>query len=910
MGTLNFPGLATGIDTSTVIKQLMTAYSKRLANYQVKQATLEAKSTSFDDLKTKASQFQSAAAALADSSKLQVFKTTTSDSNRLGISATTEANPGSHSVIINQLATSESWIQDNSTFDYETDYVGAGNFIYSYNYQERVIATTATTTLEDLVGQINNDEKNPGVTASLLYQGGKYHLMLNGQETGKDYQISINSTTTEVWKPDTSKPNSTLTQDSEDATLDTQITDLDQWSGPHTGAETITISGKDHSGKAILPARTLAISDDTTLNHLIKEINTYYEGVATATLENGQIVLTDHTSGASGLQISLAFNANGSSATLGLPTLAVATEGGSTAATVSSLTPSKFVQTQDAQNAQVKIDNYSPTKVAEVQTLTPRKAEVQTLTPDAAATGGTFTLSFGGQTTAALAYNASIADIQTALNALSTVAVAGGVTVAGNALDASGPMTVTFAASAGDVGMVSIDTGSLTGPTAVTVQETTPGANTPATGGTFTLSFGGQTTGALANNASISDIQTALSGLSSVTAVGGVTVAGSTLNAGGPMTFTFAASAGDVGMVSINAGSLTGPDAVTVAETTRGSDEEWISRNSNVITDAVTGITLILQDVNDVDNNGDPIPIQVTVSRNSQAIKDKVDKIVSTYNTLLSDLKAKTEYDDSTKKMGELSNDLAVSLIKTQMKEPFVGIVSGFSSKDSYTQADDIGLSFDGEGNLKLDADTFNNAMKDDYQGVIDLLGASGTGNTDSTVVSFYNASSRYTTAGEYQVETTVAEVDGEKVITSAKIRELGATDWRDMTIQDNLIIGNSAFDSTGIKPLYAENGLYLQVDLSNAGTFTSTVRVKKGLAGTLDSVLADVTKSGGRLDVSKQTLQDQIDRMGNIVKNEQARLDKIQKNLEAKFARLEKTLTEWQQQMSAVSAALNYSGK
>ena len=38
----------------------------------------------------------------------------------------------------------------------------------------------------------------------------------------------------------------------------------------------------------------------------------------------------------------------------------------------------------------------------------------------------------------------------------------------------------------------------------------------PATGGTFTLSFGGQTTSALANNASASTIQTALAGLTSV----------------------------------------------------------------------------------------------------------------------------------------------------------------------------------------------------------------------------------------------------------------------------------------------------------------------------------------------------------------------------------------------------------
>ncbi len=391
MGTLNFPGLATGIDTSKIIEQLMAINSRRMANWQLKEQNLESKSTLYDELKTKVSTFEKAAAALADSEDLETFRCSTSDSNRLGIAATNEANPGSHSVVVNQLATSETWTQDISTFDHDTDYVGAGTFIYSYNYQERAITTTATTTLKDLVGLINNDEKNPGVTASLLNQGGKYHLMLSGRETGEDYQISINTTSTEVWKPDAGQANATFTEDTDNATDDTKITELDQWSGPHTGTETITISGKDHSGNTILPGRTLTIADDTTLDQLIEEINYFYDGAASATLVNGQIVVTDHTSGASGLEIGLTYNANGSPATLGLPTMAMSAEGGATAASVASLAPSSFIQTQDAQNAQIRIDGYIPTKVAEVQTLA----------VDAAATAGTFTLSFGGQTTGA-----------------------------------------------------------------------------------------------------------------------------------------------------------------------------------------------------------------------------------------------------------------------------------------------------------------------------------------------------------------------------------------------------------------------------------------------------------------------------------------------------------------------------
>ncbi len=368
------------------------------------------------------------------------------------------------------------------------------------------------------------------------------------------------------------------------------------------------------------------------------------------------------------------------------------------------------------------------------------------------------------------------------------------------------------------------------------------------------------------------------------------------------MTFTFASSAGDVGMISVNATGLTGPTSATLSETTRGNNEEWINRNSNIITDAVTGITLILQDVNDTDDSGDAIPINVTVSRDAQAVKGKVDNLVNAYNTLLTYLKEKTEYNTSTKKMGDLSNDLAVSLIKSQMKEPFIGVIPGFSSDDPYTQAKDIGLTFDGSGNLQLDATTFNDAIKDNYVDVINLLGAAGRGNTNSTTIEFYTASSKYTTAGEYEVQVTVAEQDGANVITSAQIRNSGDSAWRDMEIDGEFVVGNDDFGSN-LSPVYPENGLYLKVDLTGTGTFTADVRVKKGMAGTLDATLEDVIKSGGRLDVAKNNIESQITNLTRRITDEKNRLVKVQTALQQKFARLEKTLNEWQQQLSSLNA-------
>jgi flagellar capping protein FliD len=792
MGTINFPGLATGVDTTQIVKQIMAVRGRRLANYKVGKLHMEEKQTSFDELKSKVSTLERAADALSDTENMETFTASTSDGSRMGVAATSEANPGAHSVVINQMATSETWIQDSSSFDYETEYVGAGDFIFSYNNKERVITATSTTTLEDFAGLINNDEDNPGITASLLYQGGKYHLMLSGRETGEDFQISVNSSSTEVWKPDTSAANHTFTNGSENAVLSDKLVDLDQWTNAHTGAETITISGTNNTGTTILPSRALTISDDTTLEHLVKEINYHFEGFAKARMENGQIILTDSTSGVSSLSMSLTYTANGSGATLGLPTMAVSSEGGSSTATLTELAPSTFTQTQDAQNSQIKLDNYTPTPVAEVQTIT----------PDVVASSGTYTLSYGGVTTDPIAYNASTTDVQTELNSLSTI-----------------------------------------------------------------------------------------------TAIGNVTVSGDPLTSTNGMTVTFASSAGNTSMLSINTGSLTGPTSVTVSETTRGNNEEWVSRNSNVVTDALTGITLILQDTNDTDDSDDPIPIEITVSRDTSSVKGKVTNMLTSYNNLLAYLREKTEYDNETKSMGMFSSDIAVTLIKEQIKSPFIGTTTGFSSEDAYFNASDIGISFDGRGKMEFDESTFNDAIEDDYLAVLNVLGAAAKGNSDSDTVEFYSASEKYTTAGAYDFQVVVAA----GVITSAKIKLSTETGYRDMTISDNLVSGNETFDETGYGPVYSENGLYLNVDLTSDGTFTGTVNVKQGMAGALESTLMDITEINGRLDVAKESLGETIQSYSSFIQSEQKRLDTVEQYYVQRFARLEKNLQLLQRQMAAV---------
>ncbi len=793
MGELRFPGLATGLDTTALVRQLMIINSQRLARYQVKKISYEDKSSVYDELRAKVRALDSAVAYLSDSGDLQIFNATSSDRDILTVSASSSANPGSHTVDINQLATSETWIQDISTFSYKTDYVGGGDFIYSYNHQERVItAVEDETTLEDLVGLINNDANNPGVTASLLYQGGKYHLMLSGQETGEDYQISVNTSTTEVWAPDEEQSNHTFTVDGENAVLSTKITELDQFtiSTGLNGGEFITISGKNHFGTDILPNLDLDVTANTTVGHLIDAINEHFDGVATATLVNGQIRLTDHIDGTSGMEISLNYDADGGPTTLGLPTMAVSTEGGGTSESLTSLSSASFIQTQDAQSSKTRIDGYPSTAVDEVQTIS---------IINGSPAGGSFKLTLNGETTAAIQYDADFTDIQDALLALDSV----------------------------DTGDVVCSGGPLTSGVEVT--------------------FGGNLAGMDVAQMMVSD---------------------STLDAGD----------------------------VSIEETTKGNDG-WLSRNGNSISDALTDITLNLKDVTEV---GDPI--KITVTRDTASVQNKIQSMVTAYNELINFLAQKTEYNDETKEMGILSTDIATSFIKTQMRDPFVGVAVGFTDEDTFFQAGDIGISFDGDRMMEFDTSEFDEAIAEDFMAVLELLGAAKSGDTvEGAAIEFYSASDKYTTAGEYDIEVTIIFVpDVGNVIESAKIKLSTESTYRDATWSGNLITGDSTFDDNG-KPLYPENALQLSVDLSSTGPFTGSIRVKQGMVGALEDFLDEILKTNGRIDIAEDILDDKIKQMENTIEREESRLEDVEARLIAKFARLEKTLSLLQQQFGAI---------
>ncbi len=222
--------------------------------------------------------------------------------------------------------------------------------------------------------------------------------------------------------------------------------------------------------------------------------------------------------------------------------------------------------------------------------------QIQVMTANGAA-GGDFTLTFNGQTTANIAHNANASAIRAALEALSNIDTGDIAVTNASTADAAD----TFIEFTGQyAGMnVSLLVGNLLGLTTPTggvisqyqsatasgtineVQKLTANA---ATGGTFTLTFDGQTTSNIAYNANAATIQTALNALSNVDA-DNIVVSGGAANAAA-LFFTFSGTqfAGqNVPILVVDNDLLTGGAGGTMS----------VSTNSKFDTNTAEGIKSI-----------------------------------------------------------------------------------------------------------------------------------------------------------------------------------------------------------------------------------------------------------------------------------------------------------------------------
>lgn len=327
--------------------------------------------------------------------------------------------------------------------------------------------------------------------------------------------------------------------------------------------------------------------------------------------------------------------------------------------------------------------------------------------------------------------------------------------------------------------------------------------------------------------------------------------------------------------------------------------DEWIVRSGNTIDDVISGVTLNLQDTSeDPDNPGTYDSIEISMTRNTESLKTKINAMVTEYNTVMTYIKEKTNYDEETGKAGVLISDYTVSNVKNMLRDPFISQAEGFLTEvDAFTHPNQIGLEIESDGMLSFDTTKFDEAIVEDYSAVLDLFGTSNTGSSSNSKFNFYN-SSIYTEPGEYDVKVTVSGGS----ITSAQIRQQGSSTWNDADINNNVVTGSMDTDSEGNR-LYPEFGLQFTVDRSTDGIFEGTIRLKSGFAADLEDTIGDLLNANsGRIAARIDGVDLRMESIKKSIEAEQQRLQREEKRLIQRFASLESSLTLMQRQMSALS--------
>ncbi len=303
----------------------------------------------------------------------------------------------------------------------------------------------------------------------------------------------------------------------------------------------------------------------------------------------------------------------------------------------------------------------------------------------------------------------------------------------------------------------------------------------------------------------------------------------------------------------------------------------WISRSTNVISDAIDGITLTLAGTGSA---------TITVTTDTESIIGKVEEFKDAFNAVRSAILKATKYDSETGETGSLLGNYALQIIKVRLDALASGAAPGFlDPDDTYVNLQQLGFSTDAqdgsetEGLLILDSSILSSALASNPDAVADLFASYLDGLTDSTEISF--SSSLYTaTAGAYDVEIDTDAGQG-------RFRLEGG-DWGEWLA----LSGSSGnYSLTGLSG--PERGIALSVKLAaGTGTHTAQLRLKNGVIAEMGRELENMLSSDGPLNTLDTNYAEIESNIEKRVSEEERRLDLYEEMLQQRFARLDSYIT------------------
>lgn len=202
----------------------------------------------------------------------------------------------------------------------------------------------------------------------------------------------------------------------------------------------------------------------------------------------------------------------------------------------------------------------------------------------------------------------------------------------------------------------------------------------------------------------------------------------------------------------------------------------------NAISGAIDGVTLNLKKV-----TAEGEPVTLTIERDDAAVLKKVEAFISSYNSLVQQIRTLGRYDASTKTAGPMLGDSLLRGVDTQLRRILSEPVPGTTG--DYRTLTSLGISVTPTGTLQLDNAKFNEALAADPQAVNRVF--SSESGVAVRVAEYLDG--RLSSSGEFaarneRIETQRRRLDQERQALDVRMRAVQQRYLKQFAAMDGLL--------------------------------------------------------------------------------------------------------------------------
>ena len=195
MSSFHVGGIVSGLDTETIISQLVAAASVPKKVLAAKQSTLQDRKDAYTELSSRLTDLQTALTDIDTQTEFRSVSGSSSDESVADVTVDGDAVVGTYNLVVTSLAESDMYVS-STVFADDSDSVTATAGTYTVNYAGTTtnVAVSAGTSLKSLAKSINDQVE--GVTAYLMDTGSGIKLVVSGNDTGAANTVSVSGSGT------------------------------------------------------------------------------------------------------------------------------------------------------------------------------------------------------------------------------------------------------------------------------------------------------------------------------------------------------------------------------------------------------------------------------------------------------------------------------------------------------------------------------------------------------------------------------------------------------------------------------------------------------------------------------------------------------------------------------------------